>query len=108
MTPLEEIRLEALDRALRACDPAARPGLVVAYARHFEHYLRTGLAGFTPDLPTRAKGASIFKDDGRSHFVATFPGGAVTPSGKNACVSCLEAWPCSTELYRRSGREGSA
>lgn len=44
---------------------------------------------------------AAFKDDGREHFTATFPGGAVTPSGKNACVTCLEAWPCSTEQHRR-------
>lgn len=25
-----------------------------------------------------------------------------TPSGKNACQVCGEAWPCSTELGRRS------
>jgi hypothetical protein len=40
-------------------------------------------------------------DDGQHHFVSTFPGGAVTPSGKNACVTCGEAWPCST--YGRRG-----
>lgn len=44
--------------------------------------------------------APAFVDDGGQHFTSTFPGGRVTPSGKNACVRCGEAWPCSTALHR--------
>lgn len=36
------------------------------------------------------------------HYCDPGRGARKTPSGKNACEVCGEAWPCSAELKRRS------
>lgn len=38
----------------------------------------------------------------RPHHACSMPECA-TPSGKTACHTCAEPWPCSTELRKRGG-----
>lgn len=85
--PLGVIRESAIQLSISSFRNTPGTSDIVSRAAWFEHYLHTGRR---IDAPAE-----------RPHHACREPECA-TPSGKIACHTCGESWPCSAERRKRS------